>query len=153
MACPEQPCGCVPCNPCTEQGCPMQLDFSCILYNKDNNQVTQLDGLSLPNGTTLKAVIEELDERIKQLKIDTLNLPFLRDSYTVNTIQQFVVAVDQALAALDGAAAAPPVSQVNGYLGELTSDPSALNGQYWFRTDSNVLKIKVNNTVKTITTT
>lgn len=43
-------------------------------------------------------------------------------------------------------------SGASGYLGELASDPSAINGQYWYNTTDSLLKIKVNGTVKTIVT-
>ena len=41
----------------------------------------------------------------------------------------------------------------SGFLGNVTSDPTAIDGQYWWRTDTNQLRIKVNGTIKTITTT
>jgi len=42
---------------------------------------------------------------------------------------------------------------VIGYLGNLATDPTGiLDGQYWFNTTSNLLKIQANGIVKTITT-
>lgn len=38
-----------------------------------------------------------------------------------------------------------------GFLGNFTSDPTATDGQYWFRTDTTQLKMKLNGTVKIIT--
>jgi len=43
---------------------------------------------------------------------------------------------------------------VSGFLGNVTSDPTAVDGQYWYRTDllpNFGLKIKLNGVVKTIT--
>lgn len=230
-------CYCPSCsNPCSQcccttvvGGCPIQLDFSCVLYHKDNNEVTELDGLSLTNGATLELVIEEIDEQVKQLKVSTFSLPCLRVDYVVNTLQQFCEAVDtklclvsddveDALAAsqveltandsttidfttsgdlnhtvtasvilseatgqliteeADGLHVAPQTLSVDyvektisisdgntiniaslltspsGFLGNLSSDPTADDGDYWYNTSSNTLKIKVNGTVKTITT-
>lgn len=113
MSCiPCSSCGnCSPCNPCNRcgsncytvvtSGCPIQLDFSCILYHKSNNEVTELDGLNLANGSTLQLVIETLDEKIKQLNVLDLTLTYLRTKYTVNTMQQFVTAVETELSELN----------------------------------------------------
>jgi hypothetical protein len=81
----------------TSNGCPIQLDFSCVLYHKDNNEISELDGLALTNGSTLELVIEALDEKIKQLDVNSWNLPYLRSIYTVNNLSQFGEAVDTEL--------------------------------------------------------
>lgn len=89
-----------PCNSCTcyvTTGCPLQLDFSCVLYHKNNNEVTELDGLNLSNGATLELVIESIDEKIKQLAVVNFTLTYLRQSYVINTMQQFCEAVDAEL--------------------------------------------------------
>lgn len=98
MACTCQYChnSCSSCS-CSYTGCPVQLDFSCVIYHKSNNEVTELDGLNLSNGATLELVIESLDEKIKQLKVLDFSLPCLRASYVINTMQQFVTAVDTEL--------------------------------------------------------
>jgi hypothetical protein len=47
------------------------------------------------------------------------------------------------------------VCGASGFLGNLTADPTAIDGQYWFRTDlsaSDGLRIKLNGSVRTITT-
>jgi hypothetical protein len=42
----------------------------------------------------------------------------------------------------------------SGFLGSVSSDPTnSINGNYWWNTTSSTLKIKVNNTIRTITTT
>lgn len=95
--------GCNPCysTPCyVTSGCPIQLDFSCILYHKNNNEVTELDGLNLSNGATLELVIETLDEKIKQLAVLDFSLPYLRSLYVINTMKQFVEAVDTELSGI-----------------------------------------------------
>lgn len=45
------------------------------------------------------------------------------------------------------------VCGASGFLGNLASDPVAVDGQYWWNTTSSLLKIQVNGVVKTITTT
>jgi hypothetical protein len=100
-------CYCPSCsNPCSQcccrtvvysSGCPVQLDFSCVLYHKNNNEVTELDGLSLSNGATLELVIETIDEKIKQLNVLDFTLTNLRQTYVVNTMQQLVQALDTEL--------------------------------------------------------
>jgi len=47
------------------------------------------------------------------------------------------------------------VCGASGFLGNVTSDPTAIDGQYWFRTDLSAasgLRIKLNGSVRTITT-
>lgn len=92
-----------PCQRCTcyvTSGCPVQLDFECIIYHKNNSDITELDGLNLSNGATLELVIESIDEKIKQLKVLDFNLPCLRASYVINTMQQFTEAVDTELCSI-----------------------------------------------------
>lgn len=99
------PCrSCGSCNPCTcnpcvvvTTGCPIQLDTSCILYHKSNSEITELDGLNISNGATLELILETIDEKIKQLNVIDLNLPCLRQTYVINTLQQFIAAVDTEL--------------------------------------------------------
>lgn len=137
------PCGSDPCSPIiVSSGCPIQLDFSCILYHKNNNQITQLDGLNLSNGTTLELFAETVDEKLKQLDVAGTTLPCLRASYVVNNLTQFMTAVDTALCNL----------QV--YLGSFISDPlSPSDGQYWFRNDLGELRILLDGTPYKITIT
>lgn len=42
---------------------------------------------------------------------------------------------------------------VGGYLGSFTSDPSAVDGQYWYRSDTDQLKIQLNSSSRIITIT
>lgn len=200
--CGHNPCHCnchsYTCNPFIE--CPIQLDTKCIIYNKNGNDESLLTSLNLPNGTTVKLILEQIDEKIAQLNVLNTNLPYLRTSYVINTLQQFLTAVDDKLSDLasaitgavdisadsgniisahvDGiyaAASTLSVDYVNKtlsisggntvnltgifttpspYLGEVSSDPSgAVNGNYWWNTTSSTLKIRVNNTTRTITTT
>lgn len=86
---------CDPCN--TNTGCAIQLDFDCIIYHKDNNEVTNLTCLGLTNGATLNQFAEAIDPYICQLKVQNYSLPCLRTTYTINTLQQFAEAVDTEL--------------------------------------------------------
>jgi len=44
------------------------------------------------------------------------------------------------------------VCGASGFLGNVATDPTAIDGQYWWNTTSSTLKIHVNGIVKTITT-
>lgn len=45
------------------------------------------------------------------------------------------------------------IATPTGFLGNVASDPStAINGNYWWNTGTNLLRIKVNNVIKTIAT-
>jgi hypothetical protein len=113
----------------------------------------------MTNGSTLKLIIETIATKIAELStIPDWTLTYLRETYVINTLQQFGVAVDQALSALqDEVDTINTTIEEMGYLGEVTSDPvGAVNGQYWFRTDlavANGLRIKLNGSVRTIPTT
>lgn len=138
--CGCSPCLCDPCAPsvCTT-GCPIQLDFSCVIYHKNNNEVSELDGLNLSNGATLELVVETLDEKIKQVNVLDVSLTYLRSKYVINTLKQFEAAVDTEL----------PLLKV--WLGNLTADPTANDGAYWYRTDLDELHIKLNGSTRVIT--
>lgn len=143
MACTCQqcynPCGSCTCNQYVYTGCPIQLDFSCVIYHKANNEVTELDGLGLPNGSTLELVIETIDEKIKQLGILNFTLPCLRARYVINTMQQFAQAVDTDLCIYE---AKTQVLEQNAEIIEYAgSDPvSPDNGVIWYRSDTQELK-------------
>jgi hypothetical protein len=203
--------------------------MSCVFYHKDNDKLTELDGLNFTNGATLEIIIEAIDEKIKDLDVVDFNLPCLRIGYVINTLKQFSEAVDtelclikDSITELESEVATPitandsatidfstsgtldhtitasvklsatsgnrlteeldgiyvdgqilsidydaktiTISSGNtlsfaslmsgtlGFLGNLADDPSATDGQYWYNTTSNLLKIKVNGLVKTITT-
>lgn len=230
---PPQHSGCCPPSP---SGCPVQLDFSCVIYHKSNNELSQLTNLGLNNGATLDQFAVAVDNLLGQLNVPDWSLPFLRNapnSYTINNLEQFGEAVDTELADLqaqidalalsaavpitpvdsatvditangtlnhtvkadvkfsatadnqaealaDGVYVAPQTLSINvanktlsisdgntvnlasltcgvgGFLGNFTADPSAADGQYWFRTDLPVadgLRIRLNGNVRTIPTT
>lgn len=136
-----RPCG------CDSSGCLIKLDATCIIYHKNNNDVTQLDNLDLQNGATLELFMNTVDDYIGQIKASNWSFPILVDElgYTINTLQQFATAVDEQIGLLQH------------FKGNVTADPSDLNdGDYWFRTDlaaANGLRIRVNGLVRTIPTT
>lgn len=163
-------CGCVqqvmyPCGPYSQynancySGCPIKLDWTCLIYHKDNNEASGLyDGLGLNNGVTLQLALETVSEKIKQLKFSDFVLTFLRESYVINTLQQFSSAVDETLADLQSQITEnDEIVADMGFLGNMTADPGdAVDGQYWFRTDlaaANGLKMMLNGSVRTIPTT
>lgn len=139
------PCSCYPTNPCytvVTSGCPVQLDFACIIYHKTNSEISELDGLNLSNGSTLELVIETIDEKVKQLNVLDFVLPILRATYVVNTMQQFCTSVDTQLGIL------------NVWRGNVTADPSSpVDGWYWYNTTSTELKIRLNGATKIVTIT
>lgn len=153
------PCPPYPCSQPT--GCPIQLDTACVIYHKNNNQLSGLmDGLGLNNGATLELILDTISSKIEQLNFEDINLPFLDDSYVINTLQQFATAVDSQFDEVN-----TQIETINGmldgigYIGAVTADPNinnVENGQYWWRTDlsANVaLRIKVNGSFRTIPTT
>lgn len=229
---PPQHSGCCPPSP---SGCPVHLDFSCVIYHKSNNELSKLTNLGLNNGATLDQFAVAVDNLLGQLNVPDWSLPFLRNapnSYTINNLEQFGEAVDTELADLqaqidalalsaavpitpvdtnsidltavgtlghtlsanlkisatadnlaqilaDGLFVAPQTLSVNvstkelsisngntvsmasiacgvgGFLGNFTADPTAVDGQYWFRTDLPVadgLRIRLNGNVRTIPT-
>jgi hypothetical protein len=102
----NSPCGCNQpsvdsCGSYINCGCPIELDFSCVFYHKDNTKVNQLDEIKLPNGTNLEIIIEVIDERLKQTKFTTSALNYLSQNYTIKNLQQFAQAVDSEFASVD----------------------------------------------------
>jgi len=74
------------------------LDFKCVIYHKDNNEISQLTALGLSNGSTLELIIEAIDDQLEQLNVPDWSLPYLRASYLINSLQQFGEAVDDEFA-------------------------------------------------------
>jgi hypothetical protein len=106
-------CGCESTTPCVqlcdecESGCPLQLDFDCLIYHKDGSEVSQLTNLDLPNGSTLTTIVEKIDYFIGQINVQGFALPILVGlGYTINTLQQFCEAVDTEIGNINTAIAA-----------------------------------------------
>lgn len=141
------PCTCIqqnnyPCN-CRPTGTTYTLDFTSVIYHKSLGTATGLLGLNLPNGSNLETIIEAIDTKIRQLNVVDWTLTYLRQSAVINSVQSFAEKVDSVLGTI-------------GYLGEVTSDPTLVdisNGQYWFRTDTDELKIKLDGATRVITIT
>lgn len=99
-------CGCESntvsiCDPCNQNaGCPIQLDFDCVIYHKDNNETSHLTCLNLTNGATLNNFAETIDSYICQLNVLNFTLPCLRADYTINNLLQFAEAVDEELCSI-----------------------------------------------------
>jgi len=148
------PNNCNPCNPCNTPGPTFLIDSSQVIYHKNNNSTSLLTCLGLSNGATLQLILETIDTKICQLAVTDWTLTFIRESHVVNTLNQFGVAVDELLSGLQD-----QIDTINttiagmGYLGEVTVDPTAENGQYWFRTDLDQLRIKLNGSTRIITIT
>lgn len=142
-----KPCSCKPssCCPPDPSGCVVKLDAKCILYHKDNNTITGLDNLELTNGATLELFMDTVDDYIGQIKANEWNLPILEADYTINTLQQFAVAVDT------------EIGYSRKWKGNVNADPvTTTDGDYWFRTDlpaADGLRMKLNGAVRTIPTT
>ena len=110
------------CPPGLPNGCPIQLDFKCVIYHKDNNEVSQLTNLGLTNGATLEQFAVAVDAIAGQVNVPDWDLPFLRNapnSYIINTLEQFGEAVDTELADLQAqitalaASAAVPITPID----------------------------------------
>jgi hypothetical protein len=91
-------CGCPP-PPCVSGECPIQLDFSCILYHKSNNQISALTNLGLTNGVTLQLFVETVDARFGKSVLNW-SLDCLREDYTITDFETFGEAVDTQLCVL-----------------------------------------------------
>lgn len=158
-------CNCIqqvlqPCNPCTTPntlGCPILLDTACVIYHKNNNTLSLLTGLGLSNGATLQLILETIDTKIQQINVPDWSLPFLDDTFVINTLQQFGTSVDITLKDLqDQITATNEVIEDMGYLGEVIVDIAVVdmeNGQYFFNTVSDLLKMKLNGSLRIITIT
>lgn len=147
---------CIPCNKCGQihefndpcfsstctSGCPILLDFSCVIYHKNNNQISALGNLGLSNGATLQLFAETVDQKIKDLNILSTPLPYLRSKYIVNTVPQALIAIDTEL----------PLLKV--WRGNVVVDPAAPDdGWYWYRSDVDQLKIRLNGSTRIISIT
>jgi hypothetical protein len=144
MACDCEQTTLLPTTPCI--GCLAQLDFECSIYNKENNDATALTNLGLTNGATLKLFAETVDTYIGQIKAANFVLPYLRATTTINTVKQFAEAVDTRLASLG--------SPASGFIGNIANEPALpTDGQYWFNTTVQELRIRLNGATRKITTT
>lgn len=129
-----QPCNCnepKTCCPPDPLGCPVKLDFTCVIYHQNNNELSQLTGLGLTNGATLEQFAHAVDLKVAQLNVPDWTLPFLRNapnSYTVNTLEQFGEAVDTELADLQAQidalalSAAVPITPVDSPTVNITAN-------------------------------
>jgi hypothetical protein len=72
------------------------------LYHKDNNEISQLTALGLSNGATLELIVEAIDDKLEQLNVPDWDLPYLRSSYLINSLEQFGEAVDTEFADIQG---------------------------------------------------
>lgn len=95
-------CGCDACNPptqCTsDNGCPILLDSTCVIYNKFGGESSGLTYLELPNGSTLEFILETLDDYLGTLSAYTFP-PFVTTcigvaNTTITTLSDFMEAVD-----------------------------------------------------------
>jgi hypothetical protein len=122
-----------PCDPCANPGpCPIQLDFNCIIYHKDNSQVNNLGPIGLNNGATLQLFADTVAAMLGPLAgpgqgPSAWSLPCLRAvPYTINTFQQFGQAIDTQLCILQGeinaviATASTPITPVDTHSINLT---------------------------------
>lgn len=102
------------CDPCaTDTGCALQLDFSCIIYHKSNNAISNLTCLELTNGATLNQFAEAVDSYICQIKVAQYNLPCLTTTldYTITNLKQFAEAVDTEICLIEA-----DITTINGIL-------------------------------------
>lgn len=75
-------------------GCLFKLDTKCIIYHKDNNELSKLTALDLGNGSTLTLILEALDNKVAQVAVLNTSLPNLRETYVINNLQAFLTSVD-----------------------------------------------------------
>ena len=98
---PIELCNCHPTDPCSQnEGCKTQLSTECIIYNMCSTGDSGLSCLALPNGTSLKDILEAMDAKlcnVNPFNFSIYTLPCLRADYTVTNFQQFAEAVDSEL--------------------------------------------------------
>lgn len=114
---------------CSSSGCPIQLDFECLIYHKRNQGVSGLTNLGFNNGTTLDVIIEAIDVQLGQLDVDAWALPYLRDTqhYVLHTLKQYGEAVDAELTALVAAGVTPTPITVNNSKNVIITASGTLN--------------------------
>lgn len=79
---------------CNNDGCPVKLDFDCVIYHQSNKSANKLVNLGLTNGVTLGLFAETVDEWIGLINTDNWTLTCLADlGYDINNIEQFGNAV------------------------------------------------------------
>lgn len=85
------------CNdPCSNNGCPINLEASCVFYKLEDTTPSGLTCIGLPNGTNLKIILEAFDQKlcsISGFSYSPYDLGCLRDSYVITNVQQFSEAV------------------------------------------------------------
>lgn len=84
------------CDPCDDNGCSIILDANCIFYNLHDTTPSRLTCVGVPNGTSLRTILEEFDTKlcsITSLNYSGYNLSCLRDSHSILTNQNFAEAV------------------------------------------------------------
>ena len=82
---------CAPTDPCVvDTSCPVNLDTDCVYYNKFGQSQSYLTNLGLPNGTSLKLILEQIDESLGFLT--AYNFPLYTascinyDGFVINSI-------------------------------------------------------------------
>lgn len=158
MACTCSNCyqSCQTCTCYVTTGCPLQLDSECVLYHKNNSEVSELTNLGIANGTTLEYILEVIDTKINNSGSNILNynLPCLRETYTVNTLQQFMESIDDFLCVLSDKIEVIENSNYQGiFSGSDPVDGDSLDGITWWRSDLSELRGYFDGTIYIITTT
>lgn len=152
---PYGTCAPVLCADSSLSPCSSQIDCQCIIYHKFNSNSSTLTNLGITNGATLELILSTIDPYIGQLKVTNFDISYLRTLYVINSMQQFCESVSTELSSVhDSIEAGITSDSTSHWLGNLSSDPGgAVDGDMWYNTTSNLLKIKVNSgVVKTITT-
>lgn len=101
--CGKNPCECNKCDSCAEpspcttnNGCPILLDSTCVVYNKYGG-TNNLYNIDSPNGSTLEHILENINAKFDSLSAvfspytaACINFP----GYVITTLPQFIEAVD-----------------------------------------------------------
>jgi len=86
------------CDECPDNGCPVELDASCVYYNFKRNSPSNLTCLAIPNATSLKTILEAIDDKlcaINPYDFTGYFIPCLSGKYTIIDFQTFVESVDK----------------------------------------------------------
>lgn len=121
---------CVTSSPTVLTGCPINLDTDCVFYNKLGLTASLLNNLNIPNGTTLKTILEAVDTALGFI------LPFTFPAYTsacinyngyvINSMTTFLTSVDNEFCKVKNSIGTL-YTNVDTYINNLTTSVDIIN--------------------------
>lgn len=99
-----EPKPCEPCDPCKAPACPIQLDTTCLIYNKYGQGESKLQNLQLPNGSNGKDIFDKIDQLLGEnipFNFETYDLSCLANQYVIENFQDFVESVSKEICTIN----------------------------------------------------